>query len=196
MSVAFILDFPGGTLAQYDAVVQDMHLDGEVAPGGIFHGAGVDAQGLRVLDVWEGDAPFQEFARAKIQPITQAKGLPQPVIQRLETAELSWGEDPEAEAGFAQVVTIPGLTAEQFHALDAKVRPDGVPPAGLVFHVNGPIDGGWRVIDYWTSRETRDAFVANTLGPAIQASGLTEQPQIEDLDLHATLAETASGVDA
>jgi hypothetical protein len=196
MTVAFILDFDGGTLDQYDAVVEDMQLGGKPAPGGIFHGAGLSAGSLRVLDVWEGDAPFEAFAQAKIGPITAAKGLPQPVIQRLEAAELSWGADPAAEAHFAQVVTIPGLDAEQFHAIDAKVRPDGTPPPGLICHVNGPVEGGWRVIDYWTSREARDAFGANTLGPVIQAAGLTQQPQFEDLDLHATMAEAPAAAGA
>jgi hypothetical protein len=40
MAVALTLDFPGGTIEQYQHVVERMHLDGRMAPGGILHVAG------------------------------------------------------------------------------------------------------------------------------------------------------------
>jgi hypothetical protein len=52
MAVAMLLEWPGVTLEQYDAVVRDLDLGGKAGPGGIFHVAGPGEGGLRVVDVW------------------------------------------------------------------------------------------------------------------------------------------------
>jgi hypothetical protein len=80
---------------------------------------------------------------------------------------------------------MPGLTAERFHAADEHVLPL---PDELAFHVNGPYDGGWYVIDTWLSREARDRFIEQRVRPAFADSGLASEPEFEDMDLHATLA--------
>jgi hypothetical protein len=195
MAVAFVLDFEGATSAQYHAVVEDMHLGGKTAPGGLYHGAGNTANGLRVIDVWESDAVFEEFARTKIGPLTQKHGMPEPKIERFEVAEVRRGSEPGAEAHFAQVVRLESLTAEQFHALDETVVPGGRMPDGVIFHVNGTTDGGFFVIDYWASREQRDTFLATQVGPASAAAGYPP-PAIEDLDLFATMVAAGTAVNA
>lgn len=185
--VAFILDFPGGTTAQYDAVVAEMGLShGHVPDGALYHGAGPTASGMRVVDVWEADEPFQRFAAEKIGPITQAHGMAEPTIERLEVAQVRLSDDPDAETHFLQVVRMDGVDEDAFHALDEHVLPDGRAPEGCAFHVNGPTPRGWCVVDYWTSREIRDAFIAERVMPAVQAAGAAP-PAIEELDLHATL---------
>lgn len=193
MSVAFILDFEGGSAAEYDQVVERMQLGGRMAPGGRYHGAGATPSGLRVLDVWDDDGAFEEFARTKIGPISAAVGLSPPVIQRLEIAQIRDGSEPDAEAGFAQVVRLEADGAT-FRAFDDAVLPDGQMPAGSVFHVNGPLDGGWCVIDYWTSREARDRFVETRLRPAMESAEGMAPPAIEDLELHATMTTAPAGV--
>lgn len=195
MAVAFILDFEGATQAQYDAVVEDMQLGGRPAPGGLYHGAGASATGWRVIDVWESDAPFEEFARTKIGPITQAHGMPQPTIERIEVAKIRRGSDPDAEAHFAQVVRVEGVSADEFRALDSAVLADGKLPDGAIFHVNGPMDGGWCVVDYWASREQRDRFIETRVGPSAAAAGQAP-PTIEDLELHATMTAPQQTVSA
>jgi hypothetical protein len=186
MSVAFIFDFEGSTKAQYDGVIAAMELDGKVAPGGLYHGAGSAPGGLRVIDVWEGDQPFEHFAQTKIGPLTAAQGMPEPSLQRMEAASQRVGSGSGAPATFAQVVTMEGIDEATFDELDAAVLGGGGLPEGCLFHVNGPVPGGWRVIDYWTSREARDTFMANQVQPAMEAAG-APQPEIEDLDLFATL---------
>ncbi len=195
MAVAFILDFDATTAAQYDAVVVDMQLGGRTAPGGLYHGAGATPAGWRVVDVWDSDEAFREFARTKIGPITAAHGMPEPVVQRVEVAQLRRGPDPDARAHFAQVVTIDGIDATAFGELDDTAVTGGALPDGCIFHVNGPVDGGWRVVDYWSSREKRDAFVENVIAPVSQARGMA-MPAIEDLDLHATLIAPGAPVNA
>lgn len=80
MAVAVILEFPGGTLEQYDQVIDKMGLvpEGQGAPGGVFHWVCATEDGLRVTDVWETREQFEQFAEAKIGPITQEVGIPGP----------------------------------------------------------------------------------------------------------------------
>ena len=49
------------------------------------------------------------------------------------------------------------------------------PVDGILFHVAGPTDSGWRVVDVWESEEALEAFGAK-LGPAIEAAGVDAPP--------------------
>jgi hypothetical protein len=92
-----------------------------------------------------------------------------------------------AEPVFLQVVTLPGLDRASFHAADEKILPDGRPPAELTHHVNGPIEGGWMVIDAWTSKEARDRFGEERIKPGMADAPLSGPPVFEDLDVQATM---------
>jgi hypothetical protein len=80
MAVGVVLEFPGGTLEQYDQVVERMGFSrqGEGAPGGIFHWVTATDDGLRVTDVWESREVFEQFAQDSIGPLTQEVGIPGP----------------------------------------------------------------------------------------------------------------------
>ena len=82
MAVAVVLDFEGGSLDEYDRVIEKMGFDpgGSGAPGGLFHWVTKTDDGIRVTDVWESQEQFQQFAEEKIGPITQEMGLAQPQI--------------------------------------------------------------------------------------------------------------------
>jgi hypothetical protein len=80
MAVAVVLDFPGGTLDQYDQVIEKMGFTpgGAGAPGGLFHWITATDDGMRVTDVWETREQFEAFSEEKIGPITQEVGVPGP----------------------------------------------------------------------------------------------------------------------
>jgi hypothetical protein len=80
MAMAFIMEFAGGTAAQYDAVIADMNLGGRPAPGGIFHVAGPMDGGWRVVDVWESPEVFERFRVEQIEPITRKHGVGAPRV--------------------------------------------------------------------------------------------------------------------
>ena len=80
MAVGLILDFNGGTLDQYDQIVEKMDLGGKVPPGAIFHWVAATDGGFRVVDVWGDRATFDKFAEEKIGPISAEVGAPQPEI--------------------------------------------------------------------------------------------------------------------
>lgn len=189
MSVAYLLDFPGTSLEQYDAVCADLGLrPGAVPEGLIYHAAGHTETGLRVLDVWESDEHFAAFREPRLMPATQAHGLPAPQVERIEVAQTRLGEGEGLDARLLQVVRMDGLDGPGFRALDREVLPDGKAPAGCGFHVNGGAEGGWVVIDTWTSAAIHDAFIAERVAPTMQAAGRTEPPVIEVMEIHAILS--------
>ena len=80
-----------------------------------------------------------------------------------------------------------GMTQEQFDAINAQVDPAGDPPAGVLFHASGPIEGGWGVIDFWESRQAFDAF-APRIQQSVEAAGVELQgpPDIKEFPVHET----------
>ena len=75
----------------------------------------------------------------------------------------------------ALLMEFPGGTQDQYdritHNLGLERGSENL-PRGLIFHVAGPSDKGWQVVDVWESRADFDRFVAERLGPAIRLSGM------------------------
>lgn len=90
----------------------------------------------------------------------------------------------------------PGMTAELYDEVNARVNPPNGTPEGLLFHSAGPSpDGGWRIIDVWDSRATFDSFlesrviptIAELIGPEALAQGpppMIESWPVHNLELH------------
>ncbi len=71
---------------------------------------------------------------------------------------------------------VPGMTQEQYDQTLEAVQRGGRKDEGLIFHVAGPIEGGWRVVDVWESQEAVNKFFQEVLGPALQAAGIAATP--------------------
>ncbi len=50
-------------------------------------------------------------------------------------------------------------------------------PSGLILHVAGPTDEGFRIIDVWESKAAWQHFQAERLAPAIAALGGPSRPE-------------------
>ena len=186
MAVALVMDFPGGTRDDYESVIAKMELGGRMAPGGLFHAAGPTDDGWRVVDVWESMEQFQRFAEQRIMPLTAAQGMAPPNVRHVEVRNTMEG-DRGADVTFVQVVQVDGADESVYDTVNAKVAPGNAAPDGCVYHVAGPIDGGWCVIDGWSAREARDRLM-DTVSPALAEAGFDEPPRVEELDVQATLA--------
>lgn len=83
MAIAVELNYPGGTIEQYDEAVRRLGgISGGRHPGGaMFHWAAKTDDGFRVVDVWESKAAFDRFAQEKIGPISQEIGMDQPEMR-------------------------------------------------------------------------------------------------------------------
>ena len=84
MAVAYILEFEGASLDQYDQVMGKMGLEpgGQAPPGALFHWVTATDDGIRVTDVWESDVVFQAFSEEQIGPFTAEVGLGEPQVTR------------------------------------------------------------------------------------------------------------------
>jgi hypothetical protein len=58
-------------------------------------------------------------------------------------------------------------------------------PPGLILHLAGPTDEGFRIIDIWESEPAWQAFRAERLLPAIAALGGPSRPEPTFRELHA-----------
>ncbi len=80
MAIGVVMEFAGGTLEQYDRVMELMGLTGgdRTPEGLVFHWVAATGDGIRVTDVWEDRAQFDRFAEEQIGPYTQEAGVPGP----------------------------------------------------------------------------------------------------------------------
>lgn len=81
MPIAYLLEWPGVSQEQYDAVMEKLGGYGSLAPGGLFHAAGPSQDGWRVIEAWETKEAFEEFVTKRLGPALQEVGLglpPQP----------------------------------------------------------------------------------------------------------------------
>jgi len=80
--------------------------------------------------------------------------------------------------------TIPGINHTEFDKIH-KIVTSGEPPKGLLFHSSAPVDGGWRVIDFWESRQDYDAAMP-VIQKAIESAGVTPggPPSVEEFPVH------------
>jgi hypothetical protein len=87
-------------------------------------------------------------------------------------------------------IKLAGVTQEVFDKVNAHIDPAANPPAGLLFHSSGPIEGGWGVIDFWESRAAFDAF-SSRIPAALAAAGVEMQgpPDIKQFEVHETFPQ-------
>jgi hypothetical protein len=65
-----------------------------------------------------------------------------------------------------------GFTQEQYDQAMEKLQRGGIRGEGRLFHVAGPMEGSWRIVDVlWESQEAFDKFLQQ-LGPVLQEIGM------------------------
>ena len=84
------------------------------------------------------------------------------------------------------LVESPGGTQEQYDIALQVLDLGGEAPPGQIFHIAGPTDEGWRVVDLWESREAFDRFFEEKLGAALKAAEMPE-PKLSFWPIHNVL---------
>jgi hypothetical protein len=82
-----------------------------------------------------------------------------------------------------------GAGQEQYDAVIRDLDLGGKGYKGSVFHVAGPMEGGWRIVDVWDSQAALDAFMHDKLLAALQKNGVPE-PQVTVWPVHNTVTPT------
>jgi hypothetical protein len=79
---------------------------------------------------------------------------------------------------------VAGQTLEGYDGLLARVSPAMQAAPGFVMHASHPIDGGWRVVEIWQSREDAGRFFAQAIAPHLP-KGI--HPKVSFTPLHDVL---------
>jgi len=69
---------------------------------------------------------------------------------------------------YAWCQDMPGVTADDYAKVLAELGGAEKTAAGLVAHVAGPVEGGFRIVDVWESREDWARFNDQHLEPAVR----------------------------
>ena len=83
MTVALIIDLPGVTAEQYEAVTAEVTGDGWPAEI-IAHYAGPADGGWKVVDVWQSREAFDSFAEEKLGPAMGQQGVAPPNVTEIQ----------------------------------------------------------------------------------------------------------------
>ncbi len=69
-----------------------------------------------------------------------------------------------------------GVTFAMYQAVNEEAGFATDPPAGLIVHTAGEVDGGLQIIDVWESQEAAERFGNERLMPAIKAVAGDQPP--------------------
>jgi hypothetical protein len=72
---------------------------------------------------------------------------------------------------YLQVHFWPRGTEEQYRAMIKVLHPETGLPEGQRSHTSGPTEGGYLISVVWDSKEQSEAFMQNTLLPALPVDG-------------------------
>ena len=75
---------------------------------------------------------------------------------------------------FGVMQDMPGVSESEYRLVEKHLGPDR--PAGLIAHVSGPTNDGWRVINVWSSEDDFRRFQSERL---MRASGLAAQSGLD-----------------
>lgn len=94
----------------------------------------------------------------------------------------------EAFMAVLAVIDIPGLTAEQYDAVLARMGVEQRPAPGIFIHLAAPTDDGFRIVELWDDQDAFERFLSERLFPTATELGLDAQPTITVKPLHKTFA--------
>lgn len=69
------------------------------------------------------------------------------------------------------VIEVPGGSSELDDALTEAWGIESRPPEGNLLRMGGPMDGGWRVVSLWETRQQFEAFLERRLHLSLQDTG-------------------------
>jgi hypothetical protein len=70
---------------------------------------------------------------------------------------------------FIRIVQPPNVTADSYEKVNAQLGVDSDPPAGLLLHCAGEVDGKWQIVDVWESEAQAREFYDGRLTKAIES---------------------------
>lgn len=75
---------------------------------------------------------------------------------------------------------VAGQTAEGYDAILRHLAPVMKQSPGFILHMSQPMDGGWRVIEIWETRDAANQFFAKNVHPNLPP-GIRPKRSFQDL---------------
>ena len=88
------------------------------------------------------------------------------------------------------VIWSPPIDAATYDAIKERVMQAAV-DRGSRFHAAGESPSGWRIIEVWDSREGLEAFIRDSLEPAVQEVSGGQATQMEEPEVFEVYFEAA-----
>lgn len=92
--VVVLMNWEGVTKAIYEQAREQINFEGDVPKGLVVHIATFGEKGIRIVDIWESEKDFNNFARDRLMPMT---------------GKLMIGAEPNIEVYPLHVLFIPGM---------------------------------------------------------------------------------------
>jgi len=84
MAVCLLIEPRGGTIEQYDKVMEKLEgSGGALGEGQTFHACGPTDDGFMVIDVWESREHFDRFLQGRLGQALQEINMPQPQVTEI-----------------------------------------------------------------------------------------------------------------
>src|SRR5262245_18975383 len=106
--------------------------------------------------------------------------------RRLRCAGILLRPGTKEELGMAVAMFThwPGMSADQYDALVARLDLDANPAAGMILHLAALTDDGLEVSDVWQTEQAFHGFLEHRLMPLVQELQLTGEPETRVVPLH------------
>ena len=75
-----------------------------------------------------------------------------------------------------------GVTQDKYEQVRDEVGLAKGLPHGMLYHVAGPTDGGWSVVEIWESAADAQAFLEAKLGAALKRAEISVQPKTFEVE--------------
>jgi hypothetical protein len=82
------------------------------------------------------------------------------------------------------LVEVPAGTQEMYDKTMVELNLSERPAEGLISHLAGPSENGWRVVDVWNTKADFENFLHTRLGEAIHKGGFPGQPTVSEFPIH------------
>jgi|SRR5579871_7219 len=92
---------------------------------------------------------------------------------------------PEVPMPIVMSMQWPGIQVEDYERVRKQVNWEGQPAPGGLAHIAWFSDGKLHVTDVWTTPEQFQDFTNRRLMPAVRQTGITTEPNVAVLPMHA-----------
>ncbi len=164
MPISAIYNATGGTLAQYDKIIEALG-EHSNSPGGLAHITAATADGFLVCDIWESQEAYDNFA-SHLRPGVEATGIGSRITMLMGRVEnMTIADDDNDMPTVAIFYLFSRMTVAQYHQVASQVKFEGSSPTARRAHIACETAEGMFVVSLWESEAAFRAFE-----PAIQSA--------------------------